>query len=98
MMFDSDSNLDTVLVSSHLYEPLLLAPAHLGQGVYHNTCQVHLHRVVLETLPGQGGVVVHVAPLGGDGHPLAILGSLGRVVGQHLLRCAAHRAESCAGE
>ena len=87
-------------VSSHLYEALLLATAHLGERVDHDAGEVHLDRVVLETLGprlppalGHGGVVVHVAPLTGDGDPLAVIGPHAGVVGQHLVCSLAHAAE-----
>ena len=89
-----------IFVSLHLNEALLLAPAHLGERVYHDAREVHLDRVVLETLRprlppalGHGGVVVHVAPLTRDGDPLAVVSPHAGVVGQHLLRSLAHAAE-----
>lgn len=76
-----------------------MAPAHLRERVYHDAREVHLDGVVLETLRarlppalGHGGVVVHVPPLAGDGHALAVVGPHAGVVRQHLVRGLTHAA------
>lgn len=86
-------------VFSHLYEALLLAPTHLRERVYHDAREVHLDRVVLEALRaglppalGHGGVIVHVPPLAGDRHTLAVVGPHAGVVRQHLVRGLTHAA------
>ena len=45
---------------AHLDEPLLLAPAQLGEGVDDDAGEVHLDGVVLQRVGDHRGVVVHV--------------------------------------
>lgn len=66
---------------------LVLSPTQLGERVYHDAGEVHLDRAVLEAAPDHGGVVVHVTPLAGHGHPLAVVGPHAGVVRRNLI-CA----------